>query len=106
MSISYILKILVVIFLEEEWDENIPYIPESESGRKKFRTLLIILAVLLNVDYLYWLYIVYYKWRDGAVEHMTSMIRTIGFFFEFAPIFLFCLYYEMNVSHFSYFYLY
>jgi hypothetical protein len=98
MAVSYASKILIVAFLEEEWDENIPYIPPNEMGKKSFRNILILIAVLLNIDYFYWLYIVYFKWRDGVVEQMTNMIRMVSFFFEFVPIFLLCLYYEMNVN--------
>jgi len=99
MATSYLFKILIIIFLEEEWNDNIPFIPNSESGKKKIRSLFLVLMVLSHTDYFYWLYIIYYKsWRDGAVEHMTSLFRTIAFFFEFAPIFLFCLYYELSVK--------
>lgn len=64
----------MVIFLEDEWLDEIPYM-DGEFA-KKSRSFALYMGLLLNLDLPYWLYVIYSKEkRDGVVEHMTCLGR-------------------------------
>ena len=77
------------MFLDEEWTEELPYI-DSEFFSSA-RTFFIFLSFLLNFEKPYWLYLMFEAGkRDGAIEHIHSMVNAAQVLFENLPcLFLF-----------------
>ncbi|KAM3134492.1 hypothetical protein pb186bvf_013458 [Paramecium bursaria] len=94
---SFLLKLLVISFLEEEWFDELEYI--DQPSRNKLRNFAIYLSCLFNFDIIYWTYYIYHKpTRDGVIEHMHSLCRLVDIFVLNVPLMLICAWWQLNAT--------
>lgn len=72
--------------MEEEWILQLPYIElQSHNG---YRLFAIRLAIILNLDTFYWVYLMYIteNRRDGEIEYIMALSRSVQVLLEYIPL--------------------